>query len=172
MTRRTSEGRGGSQPARCCAANAPRGVREPDRRHGKEVDQHQAVDVIVQEGAPALRWRLAMPRHILGHAGSDPEPRRQRPGRPIRPCRIFQVQSRRNPLRCQLIKAVDALSGQDFNAAWPSAEAALKNCRAVRAVLFDHEHTHGCAKNWCSGISDNRADSRGRFPAQSHLAGM
>jgi len=42
---------------------------ESERRRGKEVDGNQALDVIVQEGTPGLRGRLAVPRHVLGHAG-------------------------------------------------------------------------------------------------------
>src|SRR5216683_613801 len=42
---------------------------EADRRHGEEVDGHQVLDVIVQEGTPGLRGRLALPQHVLGHAG-------------------------------------------------------------------------------------------------------
>jgi hypothetical protein len=41
--------------------------------------------------------------------------------------------------------AVDSLSGSDFNRGWHSAEAALKNSGAARAVLLDHEHDHACA---------------------------
>jgi hypothetical protein len=42
---------------------------ESDRRNGKEVDGHQVLDVIVQEGTPGLRGWLAVPHHVLGHAG-------------------------------------------------------------------------------------------------------
>jgi hypothetical protein len=42
-------------------------------------------------------------------------------------------------------EAADGLDSSDFNAAWHSAEAALKNCRVARSVLLDHEHDHGCA---------------------------
>ena len=42
---------------------------ESDRRHGKEVDGHQILDVIIQERAPGLRWRLAVPHPVLGHGG-------------------------------------------------------------------------------------------------------
>jgi hypothetical protein len=42
-------------------------------------------------------------------------------------------------------KVVDSLSGSDFNAAWQSSEAALKNCGVARAILLDHEHNHFCA---------------------------
>jgi hypothetical protein len=42
-------------------------------------------------------------------------------------------------------EAVDCLGGSDFNTAWQSAETALKNCGAARAVLLDHEHDHTCA---------------------------
>ena len=104
---------------------------ETDRGHGKEVDGHQVVDVIVEEGAPRLRGRLTLPRHVLGHAGlADFDAQfeqfsvdagapqsgfsrlilrirsrtsREIVGRPAWPCRIFQVQNRRNPLRCQAI---------------------------------------------------------------------
>jgi hypothetical protein len=49
-------------------------------------------------------------------------------------------------------RAVDGLDGPDFNAAWQSAEAALKNCRATRAILLDHEHNHPCAVgDWETG---------------------
>lgn len=44
-------------------------VLESDRRHGEEVDRHQVLDVVVQEGTPRLRWRLGVPNHVLGHAG-------------------------------------------------------------------------------------------------------
>ena len=40
-----------------------------DRGHGKEVHGYQILDVIVQECAPALRRRLAISHHVLGHAG-------------------------------------------------------------------------------------------------------
>jgi hypothetical protein len=49
-------------------------------------------------------------------------------------------------------KAVDFLDTPDFDTAWHSAEAALKNCRAARALLLDHEHDHGCVVNdWEAG---------------------
>jgi|HubBroStandDraft_5_1064220.scaffolds.fasta_scaffold751945_2 hypothetical protein len=47
-------------------------------------------------------------------------------------------------------RAVHGLGGSDFNAAWQSAEAALKSCGAARSFLLDHEHNHACdiAGNW------------------------
>jgi hypothetical protein len=42
-------------------------------------------------------------------------------------------------------RAVDCLSGSDFNAAWQSAEEALKGCGFARAILLGHEHEHACA---------------------------
>jgi hypothetical protein len=42
-------------------------------------------------------------------------------------------------------EAADGLDGPDYNAAWHSAEAALRSCRAARAALLNHEHDHGCA---------------------------
>ncbi|HEY1760295.1 MAG TPA: hypothetical protein VGG72_33280 [Bryobacteraceae bacterium] len=41
-------------------------------------------------------------------------------------------------------RAVDGLSGSDFNTAWQSAEAALKNSGVARAMLLGHEHEHAC----------------------------
>ena len=41
-------------------------------------------------------------------------------------------------------KAVDGLRGADFPEGWQSGEAGLKNCRAARASLLDHEHVHAC----------------------------
>lgn len=46
-------------------------------------------------------------------------------------------------------KSVEGLDGLDFNLAWQSAEAALRNCRTSRAALLDHEHDHACiAGDW------------------------
>src|SRR4029077_20204117 len=42
---------------------------ESDRRHRKEVDRNQVLDVIIQKGTPGLRRRLAPPHHILRYAG-------------------------------------------------------------------------------------------------------
>jgi len=50
----------------------------------------------------------------------------------------------RRPVRTYS-QAVDSLSGSDFNLGWQSAEAALKNAGAARALLLDHEHNHACA---------------------------
>jgi hypothetical protein len=36
---------------------------------GKEVDAGGAVHVVLQEGAPGLRWRLVPVRHVLGDRG-------------------------------------------------------------------------------------------------------
>lgn len=59
-------------------------------------------------------------------------------------------------------KAIDGLNGADFNAAWQSAEEALKNCRIARAALLDHEHDQTGIQGWYSEIRGNRADSHGR----------
>jgi hypothetical protein len=49
-------------------------------------------------------------------------------------------------------KSVDRLESPDFDPAWHSAEAALKDCRVARAVLMDHEHDHGCVTGeWEAG---------------------
>src|SRR5258707_9034698 len=42
---------------------------EPDVRHGEEVDRHHALQVIVEERPPGLRWRLSSANHVLAHAG-------------------------------------------------------------------------------------------------------
>jgi hypothetical protein len=42
---------------------------EGGRRDGKEVDAGGAVHVVLQEGAPGLRWRLVPVRHVLGDRG-------------------------------------------------------------------------------------------------------
>jgi hypothetical protein len=42
---------------------------EADGRYGKQVHRHQVLEVISQEGTPALRRRLAVPHHVIGHAG-------------------------------------------------------------------------------------------------------
>jgi hypothetical protein len=36
-------------------------------RHGEEIDGHQVVHVISQEGAPRLRRRFGMSQHVLRH---------------------------------------------------------------------------------------------------------
>src|SRR5215831_4164881 len=41
---------------------------KPDRRHRKEVDGDQGLAVIVEEGPPGLRGRVAAAAHILAHA--------------------------------------------------------------------------------------------------------
>ena len=40
---------------------------EPDRRYGKEVDRHNAVDVIREERFPRLGWRSAAAHHVFAH---------------------------------------------------------------------------------------------------------
>ena len=42
---------------------------EANSRHGKEIDGDQLREVIVQEGAPGLRRRLAAADHVFAHAG-------------------------------------------------------------------------------------------------------
>jgi hypothetical protein len=42
---------------------------EADRRHREEVHGHHRLDVVLQEGSPGLRWRLAMAHQILADAG-------------------------------------------------------------------------------------------------------
>ena len=42
---------------------------ETKGRHGKEVDGHQLLQVILQERAPGLRRRLAAAHHVLADAG-------------------------------------------------------------------------------------------------------
>jgi len=41
---------------------------EANRRHGKEIDGDQLLGMILQEGAPGLRWRLAATHHVFAHA--------------------------------------------------------------------------------------------------------
>ncbi len=36
--------------------------------HDKEVQRYQLLEMILQEGAPSLRGRLAMTDHVLAHA--------------------------------------------------------------------------------------------------------
>ena len=43
--------------------------RLPDRRHREEVHRDHGLYVILEEGAPGLRWRLAMAHQILADAG-------------------------------------------------------------------------------------------------------
>src|SRR6516164_928194 len=102
---------------------------ETKRGHRKEVDGHQLLDMIFQEGAPSLRRRLAAAHHVLAYAGLpevDAEfgqlalDARRTPrgfsrhilrirlrtswasvGLPGRPRRIFHAQKRPKPLRCQ-----------------------------------------------------------------------
>src|SRR5215469_18982763 len=40
-----------------------------NRRHREEVDRYHTLDVILQEGPPSLRRRLAVSRHIFANAG-------------------------------------------------------------------------------------------------------
>src|ERR1700737_4015511 len=42
---------------------------EANSRHGKEIDGDQLLEVIVQEGAPSLRRRIAAADHVFAHAG-------------------------------------------------------------------------------------------------------
>jgi len=42
---------------------------EADSRHREEVHRDHGLDVIVEEGSPGLRWRLAMAHEILADAG-------------------------------------------------------------------------------------------------------
>src|SRR5215471_3756075 len=42
---------------------------EPDRRHRKEVDGNQGLQVIVEEGPPGLGRRLAAAHQVLAHTG-------------------------------------------------------------------------------------------------------
>src|ERR1700730_17775001 len=42
---------------------------EANGRHGQEIDGEQLREVIVQEGAPGLRRRLAAADHVFAHAG-------------------------------------------------------------------------------------------------------
>ena len=42
---------------------------KPDRRHGKEVDRHHGLDVILKEGPPGLRRWLRLAYDVLAHAG-------------------------------------------------------------------------------------------------------
>ena len=39
------------------------------RRHSKEVNRDHRLDVVLQDGPPGLRRRLAVARHVLPHAG-------------------------------------------------------------------------------------------------------
>src|SRR5262249_47169022 len=36
--------------------------------NGEEIDRHRGLDVILKEGLPGLRGRLALARHVLAHA--------------------------------------------------------------------------------------------------------
>ena len=38
---------------------------EPDGGHGEEVDRDQLLGMVLQEGAPSLRWRFAAAHHIF-----------------------------------------------------------------------------------------------------------
>ena len=40
-----------------------------DRRHGKEIDRHHGLDVILEEGPPSLRRWLPLADDVLAHAG-------------------------------------------------------------------------------------------------------
>src|ERR1019366_18106 len=99
-----------------------------DRRDSKEVDGHIRLDMVLQEHAPRLRWRLLAPDHVFTNTGlanldaeleqfavnSGSAPHRilrlilrmrsrtssGTSGRPVRPRRIFHVQNSRKPLRC------------------------------------------------------------------------
>src|SRR5258708_12284633 len=42
---------------------------KPDRRHGKEVDRHHGLDVVLKEGPPVLRRWLPFAYDVLAHAG-------------------------------------------------------------------------------------------------------
>jgi hypothetical protein len=43
---------------------------ESDHGYGEEVHRDSGLDVILEEGAPGLRWRFAMARQILADADS------------------------------------------------------------------------------------------------------
>src|SRR5260370_7640958 len=40
-----------------------------DRRHGKEIDRHHGVDVILKEGPPSLRRWLPLAHDVFAHPG-------------------------------------------------------------------------------------------------------
>src|SRR5579872_5859006 len=42
---------------------------KPDRRHGKEIDRHHGLEVIVQESPPGLRRRPPLADDVLAYAG-------------------------------------------------------------------------------------------------------
>jgi len=42
---------------------------KPDGRHREEIDGHQALDVIFEEGAPRLRGRPPVAHHVLADTG-------------------------------------------------------------------------------------------------------
>jgi hypothetical protein len=45
---------------------------ETDRWHGEEVNRHQGLDVILQEGSPGLGGRSATANHVLADAFRTP----------------------------------------------------------------------------------------------------
>src|SRR5215471_6616851 len=42
---------------------------EADRGHAEEIDRDQRLGVVIEEGAPSLRRRSALPDHVFGHTG-------------------------------------------------------------------------------------------------------
>jgi hypothetical protein len=48
---------------------------EPNRGNCEKIDRHQCLDVVLEEGTPRLRSRLAEPDHVLalGCRGSQAE---------------------------------------------------------------------------------------------------
>src|ERR1700731_391121 len=41
----------------------------PNRWNCEEIDRHQCLEMVVEEGTPSLRGRLAEPDHVLADAG-------------------------------------------------------------------------------------------------------
>jgi len=102
---------------------------EADRGHREEVDGDQLLSMILKECAPSLRRRFAAAHHVFAdaaltdvdaelaqltvdpwctptrilsaHLAGSSRSSREMIGRPGSPCRTFQVQKRRKPLRCQ-----------------------------------------------------------------------
>jgi hypothetical protein len=113
---------------------------EPNRRHSQEVDGNHTLYVVLQESTPGLRGRSPMANDVLTLVSPMSIPSlsnspwiRGAPqrgcsrlivrikarisfgtaGRPRLPQRIFQVQNRRKPFRCQPM-TVDALTRKMF----------------------------------------------------------
>jgi hypothetical protein len=157
-----------------------------DRRHDEKVGRHDLIRMIGEEGPPRLRRRPPLPLHVFGngrltHRDSQllelsVDSRRAQsgfamdisrisartsagtPGRRVR-CRLFHVQNRRKPRRCQASTV----------AGWTTWSAALHPChrcdsyahstrsRVVKRIRGRRERV--ATANWCRSARISRCST-------------